>query len=153
MVLYHHPKFNMFTSLIHLTTRSRWNHASNIVDSGDGPFEVVEATGSGVVRSRLFSTKDEIRIIHVKYSDEEDRLNALAWAEARVGVRYGYFNAFMCGVNNVLAGLNLAIKKTDSIICSELVAESLEKAGFDFGQDSSQVSPGDLATYFKVPRR
>lgn len=152
IVLYHHPKFNLFTSLIHLTTRSQWNHASIIVEGYGPSAKVAEATNRGVVVSQLSSTKDRILVVPVEYDDEEDRLTAIAWARARTGVRYGYFNAFMCGVNNVLAGLNLAIKRTDSIICSELVAESLERAGYDFGKDSSQVSPGDLATKFGVPR-
>jgi len=152
IVLYRRESFNIMTWLIHLTTGSQWNHASIIVE-GFGPGMVVaEATAKGVVESPLYSTKDTIRIIQVEYDDEDDRLTAIAWARARTGVRYGYLNAFMCGLNNVLAGLNLAIKRTDSIICSELVAESLERAGFDFGKDSSQVSPGDLATYFGVNR-
>lgn len=152
VVLFHNPKFNIMTALIHLTTRSKWNHAA-IVTEVFPEVEIIEATDKGVTRARLADKRDHLRVIHVTFDDEDDRMDAVAWANAREGVRYGYFNAFMCGVNNVLAGLNLAIKKTDSIICSELVAEALEKAGFDFGQDSSQVSPGDLATYFGVPRK
>lgn len=152
IVLYHSESFNFMTWMIHLTTRSQWNHASIIVDGFGPQLVVAEATDKGVVESKLYSTKDVIRVIYVEYDDEDDRLTAVAWARARTGVRYGYFNAFMCGLNNVLVGLKLAIKKTDAIICSELVAESLERAGFDFGKDSSQVSPGDLATHFRVPR-
>ncbi len=152
VVLFHRRTFNPFTAMIHLTTGSKWNHAALVVEVD--PTDITEATGRGVVRSRLRKTKeDEVLVIHVPYDDGEDRLTAVAWAVAREGRRYGYLNAFMCGANNVLAGLNLAIKKTDSIICSELVAEALERAGHDFGKDSSQVSPGDLATYFGEPRK
>jgi uncharacterized protein YycO len=148
VVLFHNPHFNIMTALIHLTTRSQWNHAALVV----GPDEIIEATDKGVQRAKLSSKTDNLLVIGVEYTDEDDRFDAVAWASARAGVRYGYFNAFMCGVNNVLAGLHLAIKKTDAIICSELVAESLVHAGFDFDKDCSQVSPGDLATYFGFPR-
>jgi uncharacterized protein YycO len=151
VVLFHNPKFNIMTALIHLTTRSKWNHAA-LVTEVFPQVEIIEATDKGVTRAKLSDKRDHISIIHVSFEDEDDRYDAVAWAQAREGTRYGYFNAFMCGVNNVLVGLGLVIKKTDAIICSELVAEALEKAGFDFKKDSSQVSPGDLATFFKVPR-
>lgn len=152
VVLFHNPKFNIMTFLIQLTTRSQWNHAALITEVDQGGVIVTEATSAGVVRARLTDKSDVLYVIDVDYSDEDDRFDAVAWAKAREGTRYGYFNAFMCGLNNVLAGLNLAIKRTDAIICSELVAESLEKAGFWFGKDTSQVSPGDLASYFGEPR-
>lgn len=148
MILFHNPHFNIATALIHLTTGSQWNHAALMVDD----IHVIEATDKGVVKSLLASKTDTLLVIDPRYTDDEDKWNAIAWADAREGVRYGYFNAFMCGVNNVLVGLHLAIKKTDAIICSELVAEALSHAGFDMGKDSSQVSPGDLATYFHQPR-
>jgi uncharacterized protein YycO len=153
VVLFHHPTWNLFTWLIHFTTRSIWNHAAIVVgvDAADATI-IAEATASGVRESRLRDTKDSVCVIPVKFDDEEDQLTAVAWAVARVGTRYGYFNAFMCGVNNVLVGLHLVIKRTDAIICSELVAEALERAGFDFGKDSSQMSPGDLATFFGIER-
>lgn len=147
VVLFHNPRFNIMTALIHITTRSQWNHAA-LVTEVFPEVQIIEATDKGVAYARLADKRDDLFIIDVDYDDEEDRYDAVAWAHARAGVRYGYFNAFMCGVNNVLAGLGLAIKKTDTIICSELVAEALEHAGFDFTKDSSQISPGDLASYF-----
>lgn len=153
VVLYHRPTFSVFTWLIHVATRSRWNHASIVVGQDAAEATIVaEATSAGVQINRLRDTSDVVCVIPVTFDDAEDQATAVAWAMARTGVRYGWFNAFMCGVNNVLAGLKLAIKRTDSIICSELVAEALERAGFDFGRDSSQVSPGDLATFFGIER-
>lgn len=152
VVLFHNPHFNLMTTLIHLTTGSKWNHAALVTEVDLHDIQIIEATDKGVSYAYLSGKHDELIVIPVAYGDDEDRLNALAWAVARAGVRYGYWNAFMCGANNVLAGLHLAIKKTDAIICSELVAESLSHAGFDMGKDSSQVSPGDLATYFGVER-
>jgi hypothetical protein len=80
-----------------------------------------------------------------------DREEVLAWATGRVGRKYGYLNAFMCGLRNVIPGLQ--IKQGNEVICSELVAEALERAGHDFEKDSALVSPGDLADHFGVPRR
>lgn len=148
VLLFHRRDFSLMTSLIHLTTGSRWNHAAIAV----GPETYAEATSEGVVISRLGTSPDEVRIVPITYDDEDDRLTAVAWAVARVGVRYGYLNAFMCGLNNVLVGLGFVVKRTDSIICSELVAEAMERAGIDFGKDSSLVSPGDLAEFLGVER-
>lgn len=148
VVLFHANGGNLMTRLIQLTTRSRWNHAALVT----GQDELIEATASGVTRAKISGKTDELRFISVPYDDDDDRWDAVALAEAYEGTRYGYFNAFMCGLNNVLAGLNLAIKRTDSIICSELVAAALMQAGINVKRDPSQVSPGDLATYFKVPR-
>jgi uncharacterized protein YycO len=142
------PRATLFTALIHLATRSRWNHAAIAVDE----LWYDEATAAGVVRTHLAHTSDEVLVVPIPYRDEGCRLTAIAWAEARTGERYGYLNAILCGLNNVLVGLGLVIKRTDAIICSELVAEALERAGFDFGKDSALVAPGDLATAFGVER-
>ena len=142
------PNGTFFTALIHWSTGSRWNHAALAISDT----EYAEATAGGVRVTPFGSSSDEVLVVPVEYEDEEDRLDAIAWAIARTGVRYGYLNAFMCGVNNVLVGLGFCVKQTDSIICSELVAEALERAGFDFDKDSALVSPGDLATAFGVER-
>lgn len=134
------PKGTLFTALIHLTTRSRWNHTALAV-SADA---YVEATAAGVCTTLAGTSSDEVLVVPVPYVDEDDRADAVAWALARSGVRYGYLNAVVCGLQNLLAG-RLVIKMGDSIICSELVAESLERAGFDFGKDSTTMSPGDVA--------
>jgi uncharacterized protein YycO len=160
IVLFEARKPDFMQNVIHLTTRSRYNHAALVMEvhpaeqGWEGDASIVEATGRGVSKAFVAEKTDSIlTYISVPFSDEEDRMSALAWASARVGERYGYLNAVMCGVNNALAGLHLAIKKTDSIICSELVAEALNHAGFDFfRRDSSQISPGDLASFFGYPR-
>jgi uncharacterized protein YycO len=148
VVLFHARKPDIMSRLIHLTTRSKWNHAALVV----GPDQLIEATAKGVTRASISGKGDELAFISVRYDDEEDRWDAVAWAVAYEGTRYGYLNAFMCGLNNVLAGVNLAIRKTDSVICSELVATALSQAGINVKRDPSQVSPGDLATHFGVPR-
>jgi uncharacterized protein YycO len=149
------PLGTTMTTLIHLTTRSRFNHAA--LDIGDGL--MVEATAKGVSVNPIGSS-DDIRGFEPfcagdlgctgRYTDN-DLEEVLAWSTARVGNRYGYLNAFWCGLRNVFPGA-VHIKHGDSLICSELVAEALQRAGHDFGKDSALVSPGDLATHFGVPR-
>lgn len=142
------PKGTFFTALIHLTTRSRYNHAALAL--GDG--KMVEATAGGVNVNDIASSTDDITVIHVEYDDAEDLEDVLAYSTACVGTTYGYLNAFWCGLRNVLPGA-MQIKHGGTLICSELVAESLERAGEDFDKDSALVSPGDLADHFGVPRR
>lgn len=156
------PMGGVMCALIHLTTRSRWNHAA--LDIGDD--KMVEATSKGVTVSPIASS-DEIRRVRAfidfnpdvachpgTFTDNQyvgnDLEDVLAWSTGRVGWRYGYLNAFMCGLRSLIPGLQL--KRGKTIICSELVAEALERAGHDFGKDSALVSPGDLASHFGVGR-
>lgn len=141
VLLFSRTSFSFPTWLIQSMTHSRWNHAAIAV----GPTQYVEATAAGVVESAYSSGGDFIEVVTPPYRSDDTRLTAVAWAVARKGERYGYLNAAICGINNVLVGLGFVIKQTDSIICSELVAEALERAGMDFGKDSCLVSPGDLA--------
>ena len=156
VLLFHREKFQLFTRLIQLTTRSRWNHAA--LDLGGG--EMVEATSSGVrinprrsadqILAVLADCRDRANECEGHYSGN-DQWEVLNFAVGRVGWRYGYFNAFWCGLRHVIPGA-AHIKQGKTIICSELVAEALERAGHDFGKDSALVSPGDLAEHFGVPR-
>ena len=149
------PFGTFMCALIHLTTRSRFNHAS--LDIGDGL--MVEATNRGVVVSPIESA-DEIRVIPIpadmtvpELADldnfaacpdgallycGDDLEQVLAWSTARVGWRYGFGNAFWCGLRNLFPGV-AHIKHGRSIICSELVSEALERAGHDWDKDTALV--------------
>lgn len=136
----------LFTAAIHFCTRSRWNHAAMAIS----PTEYVEATGAGVVVTEWGRTTDEVTVCPVWYTDPDDLMDTLGWATARVGTKYGYLNAVVCGLRNMLPGLQ--IKDGGTVICSELVAEALRQSGRYLGKDAALVSPGDLADYFHVPR-
>jgi len=163
------PMGTTMTALIHLTTRSKFNHAA--LDIGDGM--MVEATSKGVAVNPIRSS-DEITVISLPAGERSTLLRqseyackpplcvlhfyagndleeVLAWNTARVGWKYGYLNAFMCGLRSVIPGLQIKVGR--QAICSEIVAESLERAGHDWGKDSALVSPGDVAEHFGVPRR
>ena len=156
------PFGTFMCALIHLTTKSRYNHAA--IQLSDT--EMIEATNRGVVISPVASL-DEITVINANFIDvdrvcihpeadylvycDNDLEESLAWAAGRVGWKYGYLNAAICGLRSMWPGLQ--IKVANTAICSELVAESLERSGHYFGKDSALVSPGDLAEHFGVPRK
>ncbi len=139
--------------LIHLSTRSRWNHVALSIgtDTATGEPLMVEATARGVAVNTVSSRHDEVRAIRLEYQ-HNDREEVLAFATGRVGWRYGFFNAFICGLRHVFPGF-VQIKIGNQVICSELVAEALERAGFGWGKDTALVSPGDLAERLGLPRR
>ena len=155
----------VMTALIHLTTRSRWNHAA--LDIGDGL--MVEATSKGVAVNPIASS-DEIQAVssgeYIGYGCSagakgrtcvneyvgNDLEEVLAWSTGRVGWTYGTLNAFWCGLRNLFPGV-AHVKHGRTIICSELVAEALARAGHDFNKDYALVSPGDLAEHFGVGRK
>jgi hypothetical protein len=154
----------LMCALIHLTTRSKWNHAAVALDSE----QMIEATNKGVVVSPIRSS-DEIRVIAIPPDEGQfggcgkalpctlpyhgnDLEETLAVAAAAVGTRYGYFNAFWCGLRNLIPGA-AHIKTGKTIICSELVSFALMYAGHQWHKDTALVSPGDLAEHFGVNRR
>lgn len=153
----------VMTTLIHLTTRSKWNHAAIALDDK----RMIEATNRGVVVSPIESS-DEIGVIWMPTDEGEfagcgagqpcdlpycgnDLEEVLAVAAAAVGTKYGYFNAFWCGLRNLIPGA-AHIKTGKTIICSELVALALMYAGHRWDKDTALVSPGDLAEHFGVAR-
>ena len=156
------PFGTFMCALIHLTTRSRFNHAAIALSDT----EMIEATNRGVVISPIASL-DEITVIPLDFPAmwipcgdgaictlcyrDNDLEESLAWAAGRVGWKYGYLNAAICGLRNMWPGLQIKVGNT--AICSELVAESLERSGHWFGKDSALVSPGDLAEHFGVNRK
>ena len=160
------PFGTLMCALIHLTTRSRFNHVS--LDIGEGL--MVEATSKGVAVNPIAST-DEIHVVPMSETfddgrktrfmymcletksgyDGNDLEETLAWATGRVGWKYGTLNAFWCGLRNVFPGA-AHIKHGKTIICSELVSEALARAGHDWQKDYALVSPGDVAEHFGVRR-
>jgi hypothetical protein len=161
------PFGTVMTALIHLTTRSRYNHAALSLGPDENGVELmVEATSKGVTVGPIASV-DEIRVIGAINDDEQwpwqgcghpcgnayrgdDLEQTLAWSTGRVGWKYGYATAFFCGLRNVFPGFSIVQDK--AVICSQLVAEALERAGHDFDKSSEKVSPGDLAEHFGVSR-
>ena len=156
------PFGTLMCALIHLTTRSRFNHAAIALDDS----HMIEAVSVGVKVSPIESS-DDITVIPVCGTDTlapfadnhcnvsgyegNDLEETLAVAAAAVGTKYGYFNAFWCGLRNLIPGA-AHIKTGKTIICSELVAFALMYAGHRWDKDTALVSPGDVAEHFGVER-
>jgi hypothetical protein len=156
----------LMCALIHLTTRSKWNHAALAIGPDENGVELmVEATNRGVVVSPIASA-DEIQVVgfvpdlpvplcgkpnHLNAYHGNDLEEVLAWGTGRVGNRYGYVTAFFCGLRNLFPGWSVVQDR--AFICSQLVSEALERAGHDFDKSTEKVSPGDLAEHFGVNRR
>ena len=160
----------LMCALIHLTTRSKWNHAALSIGLDENGVEMmVEAVSVGVRVSKIESFDDIYRVEQVPESfglactfglkgvgdllhySGNDLEEVLAWAAGRVGWKYGYVTAALCGLRNMFPGWSIVQDK--AVICSQLVSEALERAGHDFGKSTEKVSPGDLAEHFGVPRK
>lgn len=158
VVLYHRPFTlanlkrdplgTIFVGLIHLTTGSKWNHTSIAVENG----LVIEATGEGVVVNPAENTLDEAEVVPVTYRSKWALARSTDHARSLVGRRYGYLNAFMVGLRNLFPG-RLWVRFTDTMICSELVAECLDRGDDDrITEPTASYSPGDIAEALGVER-
>jgi hypothetical protein len=125
-----------------------WNHASFVV----GPSAIVEALGQGIVRSDLkkYAGSDFARV-RVRW-EPHDRDQAVAFARAMVGAKYGF--ATLVGIGfHMLTGGKLTIGMDGTQICSGLVARCLERGPTVFEHhDPSNITPADLARHFQISR-
>lgn len=106
-----------------ISGRSRWHHAGFAVGNG----LMAEATPRGVSLSWIRLSDDEVTVASPAYPDDAVREQAIAYARASEGRREGRPGT--------------------------LVAEILERSGFDIGKSAGSVSPGDLAEAIGLPRR
>ena len=131
--------------LIRLGTISRWNHAFIYV----GDNQIVEANPTGVAISPLANYPKVAWNMHEELSDDQ-RTKIVDYAKSTVGRPYNF------GIIAVLALRAIGIKifpkkatdylaKHEGYICSELVAEAYENAGFPICPAVDLCNPGDLA--------
>lgn len=162
IVLFHGPNF--FSRLIRFGQRLRfhgldnkyayWNHVGIIVDFDDQTMEpvIVEAVAS-VRMGRLFkfyNTQDyDIKIIHIDKLSISERRQAVNYVNSQVGEKYDWVSilsmAFRC-----LFGGTFSFGNPTAHICSGLVGEALERAGYDFNIDANFLMPADIAKYFDI---
>lgn len=136
-----------FGWLIRLGTMSRWNHCFIYV----GNDIIVGADPTGVKMSSVKNYKDIAWNKHEKLTQKQREAIA-DYAMSTLGSPYGYFTiallAFRILGLKVLANAPFFVKlsKMDGFICSELVAESYNKAGVHLVDKPDYiVVPGDLA--------
>jgi uncharacterized protein YycO len=132
---------------------THWNHAALIV-SVDG--RLVEALGSGVLRTNLSKYREEeYHLVRIGASDE-DRAQVVAFAEWAAGApdgsgrqRYG-FATIVSIAYTLLTGGKFTFGIDGQSICSGLVARAMERTGAIFNRTPSHIMPADLAKYYSV---
>jgi hypothetical protein len=119
-----------------------WNHAGIFVDD-DGT--VVEALNDGVVRRGISAYRQEEYTVVYLEMLESDRDQVVAYANSRVGDKYGWLVIANIAFR-LLSGGRLGYHIEGQDICSALVAQSLRAAGYNFkGFDPNRIMPADLA--------
>jgi len=134
-----------FAKLIRLGTVSRWNHAFIYI----GDCKIVEANPTGVAVSPVTEYPKIAWNMHEELTDEQ-RAKIVAHANSAVGRPYNFGIIFMLALRAL--GVKIFPKKFISYlakhngyICSELVAECYEVAGYPICPEADLCNPGDLA--------
>lgn len=123
-----------------------WNHTALVVSEYGG---LIEADGSGIKRSALSSyTPKEYVVVRVD-CDDNDRSQMVRFAEHALGQKYGWLKIISLGLS-LLTGLKFNFGVDGELICSGLVAGSLERGNDIFDRECSNMTPADLAQHYQV---
>lgn len=119
-----------------------WSHAAIITDTAGG---LVEAAGTHGVRHNHISAyaKAKTAVLSINATDSQ-RQSAVAFAESCIGDQYDWLDLPSIGLN-LLINDPVTIHSATRFICSAFVATALERAGYRWPRDPSDISPGDLA--------
>jgi len=126
-----------------------WSHAA-LVRRQNG--DLIEAINAGVIETNISRYKDtEYHLVHLEDSlaDRHDREQAVKFAEASLGQKYGFVMVASIAVS-LLTGAKFAFGYDGQSICSGLVARALERSSAIFDRSPSHTLPADLAKMFKV---
>ena len=133
--------------LIRLGTLSRWNHAVICIEDD----LIVEARPVGVSFGKA-SSYEHIAWNQHEYGLDDDQRKVIAdFAVTQIGKPYGFLDILTIFLR--IVGLRIPpvklwnqLSKRQGYICSELVAEAYDKAGFTLiNKPVNLVTPGDLA--------
>ena len=127
----------------------QWNHIAVInKDMGDGQWTIIQAEAKGVTDYRLLSSvAPGGRYIVIPLPDCVDRNQFLDFLHSQVGKRYGFMSILSCAFDMVLPDM-ICLRKSDTWICSGLVAAALVFAGFHGAfvwPDFYTVVPAEIA--------
>jgi uncharacterized protein YycO len=123
-----------------------WNHTALIVDSTGA---IVEALGTGVAKRSIHDyDPTQYTVVRIDASDE-DRLEAATFATSSVGAHYGWVTIVSLAFS-LLTGGKFAFAIDGQLICSGLVARSLERTTAIFKHDPARIMPAELAEIYNV---
>jgi len=126
---------------------AHWNHAALFVNEGG---DIIEALGGGVqLRNVSVYKQTEYHVVYLQDVLDEDRQEETAFAYHCLNDKYGYLTDLSLGIS-LLTGLKFAFGIDGQMICSGLVARSLERTGEIFEMDTWRAMPADLAKHFHV---
>lgn len=126
---------------------AHWSHAALVV-SADGM--IVEAEASGVQRSPISRyLASERHLVRLEGVGVEQRAAAARYAESQVGNAFGFLELAASGIS-LLTGQTLRLQRASHMMCSVLVARSLERAGQHFERPIEDILPADLAKQYRV---
>jgi uncharacterized protein YycO len=123
-----------------------WNHTALVVDSAGA---LVEALGTGVAKRSIHDyDPTQYTVVRIDASDE-DRLEAATFATTSIGAEYGWLTIASLGLS-LLTGGKFAFAFDGQLICSGLVARSLERTTAIFKHDAARIMPAELAEIYAV---
>lgn len=123
-----------------------WNHTALIVD---GRGAIVEALGTGVAQRTIHDyDPTQYTVVRIDASDD-DRAQAARFATSCVGASYGWV-AIASIAFSLVTGGKFGFAIDGQLICSGLVARSLERTNAIFKHDPARIMPAELAEIYKV---
>ncbi len=123
-----------------------WNHTALFVDDDGG---IVEALGTGVAKRSIHDyDPTQYTVVRIDASDE-DRGEAATFACSTIGATYGFLTIVSIAISLVTGG-KFSFAIDGQLICSGLVARSLERTTLIFRHDPARIMPAELAEMFEV---
>lgn len=153
-----HRTWHPFSVLIRIGQRLRihgddrrhchWSHAA-LVAGADGA--LIEMQKPGAVRGHVDDYRDLDCVLVRVHADDDDRAQAVAFAEWCVTGRHRIGRAaFLSFGLSCLTGSTFTFFHDGSMVCSTLVARAQERTGAIFNRDPNHIAPADLAKYYGV---
>lgn len=123
-----------------------WNHTALLIDR-EGM--MVEALGTGVAQRSIHDYEaTQYTVVRIEASDE-DRAEAARFATSCVGASYGWVTIASIAFSLVTGG-KFAFAIDGQLMCSGLVARSLERTTAIFKHDPGRIMPAELAEIYQV---
>jgi len=123
-----------------------WNHTALLVDDQGS---IVEALGTGVAQRSIHDyDPTQYTVVRIDATDA-DRAEAAAFARSTIKAEYGWITIVSIAISLVTGG-KFAFAIDGQLICSGLVARSLERTTAIFKHDPARIMPAELAEIFHV---